>query len=104
MCVAVETLVKNYGKMGCWIALIVHILDAHLDRFKENMRAYSEDQDESFHHHILDFECRCQGSYDENMMGDFNWGMIHESNLMYYRKSQKTTHTLFYFLHCTVLA
>ncbi|XP_061412427.1 uncharacterized protein LOC133345546 isoform X2 [Lethenteron reissneri] len=38
----VETPVKNYSKMGCWMSLKVHILDAHLDKFKENMGAYSE--------------------------------------------------------------
>ncbi|XP_058881104.1 peroxisomal biogenesis factor 7 isoform X1 [Acipenser ruthenus] len=45
----VETLVKNYGTMGCRMSLKVHILDAHLDKFKENMGAYSEEQGERFH-------------------------------------------------------
>ena len=31
----VETLVKNYGTMGCRMSLKVHILDAHLDKFKD---------------------------------------------------------------------
>ena len=35
----VETLVKNYGTMGCRMSLKVHIIDAHLDKFKENMGA-----------------------------------------------------------------
>ena len=39
----VETLVKNYGKVGCRMSLKVHILDAHLDNFNENMGAYSEE-------------------------------------------------------------
>jgi len=38
----VETLVKYYSKMGCRMSLKVHILDAHLHSFKENMGAYSE--------------------------------------------------------------
>ena len=45
----VETLVKNYGTMGCKMSLKVHILDAHLDQFKENMGACSEEQGERFH-------------------------------------------------------
>ena len=35
--------------MGCRMSLKVHILDAHLDKFKENMGAYSEEQGERFH-------------------------------------------------------
>jgi hypothetical protein len=88
----VETLVKNYGKMGCRMSLKVHILDAHLDEFKENMRAYSEEQGERFYQDILNFERRYQGQYNENMMGDYIWGLIRESDLQYSRKSRRTTH------------
>jgi hypothetical protein len=41
---------------------------------------------------ILDFERRYQGQYDENMMGDYIWGLIRESDLQYSRKSRKLTH------------
>ncbi|XP_058862618.1 uncharacterized protein LOC131704953 [Acipenser ruthenus] len=88
----VETLVKNYGTMGCRMSLKVHILDAHLDKFKENMGAYSEEQGERFHQDILDFERRYQGQYNKNMMGDYIWGLIRESDLQYNRKSRKTNH------------
>ena len=60
-----------------------HILDAHLDKFKENMGAYSEEQGEHFHQDILDFERRYQGQYNENMMGDHIWGLLRESDLQY---------------------
>ncbi|XP_061422664.1 uncharacterized protein LOC133351454 [Lethenteron reissneri] len=88
----VETLVKNYGQMGCRMSLKVHILDAHLDKFKENMRAYSKEQGECFHQDRLDFERCYQGQYNENMMEDYIWGLIRESDLQYNRKSRKTTH------------
>ncbi|XP_058848577.1 uncharacterized protein LOC117424572 [Acipenser ruthenus] len=88
----VETLVKNYGTMGCRMSLKVHILDAYLHKFKENMGAYSEEQGERFHQDILDFERRYQGQYNENMMGDYIWGLIRESDLQYNCKSRKTTH------------
>jgi len=88
----VETLVKNYGKMGCKMSLKVHILDSHLDKFKENMGAYSEEQGERFHQDILDFERRYQGQYNESMMGDYIWGLIRESELQYKRQARKTTH------------
>ena len=44
----VETLVTKKGKMGCRIYLKVHILDAHLDKLKENMGKYSEEKEERF--------------------------------------------------------
>ena len=56
-------LVKSYGEMGCRMSLKVHMLDAYLDAFKENMGAYSEEQGERFHQDILDFERPYQGQY-----------------------------------------
>ena len=88
----VQTLIKNYAKMGCRMFLKVHIRDSHLDKFKENMGAYSEEQGERFHQDILDFERRYQGQYNENMMGDYIWGLLRESDLQYTRKSRKPTH------------
>ena len=88
----VENLVQNYGNMDCRMSLKVHILDAHLQVFKENMGAYSQEQGERFHQDILDFQRRYQGQYNENMMGDYIWGLIRESDLQYRRKSRKTTH------------
>lgn len=87
----VESLVENYGKMGCRMSLKLHILDAHLDKFKENMGAYSEEHGERFHQDIMEFERRYQGQYNENMMGDYIWGLIRESDSQYKRKCRKTT-------------
>ena len=56
----VTKLVKIYGEMGCRMSLKAHILDVHLDEFKENIRAYSEKQGKRFNADILDFECRYQ--------------------------------------------
>jgi hypothetical protein len=74
------------------MSLKVHILDAHHHKFKKNTGAYSEEQGGHFHQDILDFERRYQGQYDENMMGDYIWGLIRESDLQYNRKSRKPTH------------
>lgn len=65
----------------------VNILDAHLDKFKENMGVYSKEQGEHSTQDILDFECCYQGLYNGNMMGDYIWGRICESNLQYKHKS-----------------
>jgi hypothetical protein len=77
--------------MGCRRSLKVHILDAHLDKFK-NTGAYSEEQGGRFHQDMLDFECRYQGQYNENMMGDYVWGLIRGNDLQYSRKSRNPTH------------
>ena len=39
----------------------VHMLNAHLDEFKENLGAYSEEHGERFHQDIKDFKSRYQG-------------------------------------------
>jgi hypothetical protein len=73
------------------MSLKVHIFDAHLDKFK-NTGAHSEEQGGRFHENILDFERRYQAQHNENMMGDYIWGLIRESDLQYRRKSRKPTH------------
>ena len=92
----VADLVKNYGKMGCLMSLKVHILDSYLDDFHDNMGAYSKEQGERFHQDIMDFERRYQGVYNENMMGDYIWGLIRESDLHYSRKTRKPRHFKLY--------
>lgn len=73
--------------MGCRMSFKVQILDAHLDSFKANMSAYSEEQGERFHQDLQHFERRYQGTYNEHMMGDYIW-----RTRFYTRKSRKTTH------------
>ena len=85
-------LVKTCSEMGCRMFLKVYMLDAHLDQFEKNMSVYSEEHGESFHQDILDFECYYLGQYNESMMGDYIWELIHESYLQYCRKSRKPTH------------
>jgi hypothetical protein len=88
----VKTLVKDYRAMGCRMSLKVHMLDAHLDKFKDNMGAYSEEQGERFHQDIQEFERRYQGQYNENMMGDYIWNLIRDSDCTYNRQSKRPPH------------
>lgn len=67
----VETLVKNNSTRGFRISPKVHVFDAHLEKFKENMGAYLEEQGECFHQEILDSECSNQRQYNENLIGDY---------------------------------
>lgn len=75
----VQTMVKNYSKMGCRMSYKLHIMNAHLDHFKNHMGHYSEEQGERFHQDIMNFEKRYQGKpYDENMMGDYIWSLTRD--------------------------
>ena len=74
------------------MSLKLLILDAYLSKFKDNMGTYPEEQDEHFHQDILDFEHPYQGQYNENMVGDYIWGFLRESDLQCTRKSRKTTY------------
>ncbi|KAL4718672.1 hypothetical protein ACJJTC_008641 [Scirpophaga incertulas] len=56
--------------------LKIHMLHAHLDKFKDNLGAYSEVQEERFHQDVMNFEKCYQGQYNENMMGDYIWGLL----------------------------
>ncbi|CAK8683707.1 unnamed protein product [Clavelina lepadiformis] len=85
----VDELVDAYWKMGCRMSLKLHVLHAHLDEFKDNMGDYSEEQGEKFHQDIRSFEERYQGQYNENMMGDYIWNLLRESELTYRRQSRK---------------
>ena len=62
------------------------MLHAHLDQFKDKLGAYSEEQVEPFHQDLMDFEQRYQGQYNENMMGDYIWGLIRESPYKHKKK------------------
>ena len=75
-----QILKKHYAKMVCRMSFKVHILDAHLDKFKENMGADLELQGKRFYQDISDFESRYQVQYNESMMGDYIWGLLRESD------------------------
>ncbi|KAL0818421.1 hypothetical protein ABMA28_008887 [Loxostege sticticalis] len=84
----VSNMLDNFKVMGCRMSLKVHMLHAHLDQFKNNLGAYSEEQGERFHQDVMDFEQRYQGQYNENMMGDYIWSLIRESSYLHRRKTK----------------
>lgn len=49
---------KNVKAIGCRMSLKVPMLHTSLDKFKNNMGAYSEEQGKHFHQDIMDFERR----------------------------------------------
>ncbi|KAL4706484.1 hypothetical protein ACJJTC_015682 [Scirpophaga incertulas] len=87
----ITDMITNFSIIGCRMSLKMHMLHSHLDKFKNNMGAYSEEQGERFHQDIMEFERRYQGQYTESMMGDYIWGLIRETSTEHERKS-KTVH------------
>ena len=87
----VANLVSSLGNMGYRMSMKFHMLDAHLDEFKKTLGTYSEEHGERFHQDIKNFESRYQGQYKENMIGDYIWGLIRESDLEYRKKIRKTS-------------
>ena len=87
----VEKLVDAYEKMGCRISLKLHVLHSHINEFKDNMGDYLEEQGERFHQDVKSFEKHYKGQYNESMMGDYIWNLVHESELTYNRQSRKKT-------------
>ena len=85
----VEELVNVYEKMGCRMSLELHILHSHIDEFKDNLGDYSEEHGERFHQDVKSFEERYKGQYNENMISDYIWNLLRESNLTYNRQSRK---------------
>lgn len=67
----INDMILNFQNIGCRMSLKVHMLHAHLNNFKDNMGAYSEEQGERFHQDMMEFEKRYQGQYTESMMGDY---------------------------------
>ena len=72
------------------MSLKLHTIHSHLDFFKSNMGDYSEEHGERFHQYVMETEKRCQGQYNERMMGDYVWGLVQETQTLRRRKSGKS--------------
>lgn len=88
----ITDLITNCSAMGCNMSLKLHMLASHLDKFKSNLGAYYEEHGERFHQDIKNFERRFQGQYNENMMGDYVWNLVRDSNEDYSWKTRKNLH------------
>ncbi|XP_044586080.1 uncharacterized protein LOC123266115 [Cotesia glomerata] len=84
----IEKMLESFKVMSCRMSHKLHMLHSHLDEFKDNMGAYSEEQGERFHQDVMDFERRYQGQYNENMMGDYIWGLVRESSYEHKRNTK----------------
>lgn len=64
--------------------------------FPENLGSMSDEQGERFHQDLKTFEDRHQGYWDENMLGDYCWSILRETDQNTYKKKSKICH--FYFI------
>ena len=87
----VEELVDAQEKMGCRMSLKLRVLHSYIDEFKGNINDYSEEQGKRFHQDVKLFEECYKGQYNENMMGEYTWNLVRESDLTYNRQSCKKT-------------
>lgn len=84
----ISKLLTSYHNMGCRMSLKIHLLDAHLDFFPENLGDVSDEQGERFHQDIARIERMYQGRWDEAMMSDYCWSLQRDNlNYRYNRKS-----------------
>lgn len=84
----ISKLLTSYHNMGCRMSLKIHLLDAHLYFFPENLGDVSDEQGERFHQDIARIERMYQGRWDECMMSDYCWSLQRDNlNYRYNRKS-----------------
>ena len=88
----VENLVTAYHALGCRMSIKLHFLHSHLDFFRPNLGAVSEEHGERFHQDIQVMEKRYQGRWDEAMMGDYVWGLVRSDSSQHKRKSRSVLH------------
>lgn len=86
----VEELVTSFREMNCRMSPKLHYLHSHLDFFRPNLGAVSEEHGERFHQDINEMESRYQGRWDEAMMGDYIWNMVREDTSSHKRKRRSS--------------
>jgi hypothetical protein len=67
----VDTLLEDFKNLGCRMSIKVHFLHSHLDFFRDNLGAVSEEQGERFHQDIQMMEKRYEGKWNAAMLGDY---------------------------------
>lgn len=87
-----ENLIQTYQRQGCRMSLKLHFLHSHVDFFKANLGAVSEEHGERFHQDIQIMEKRYQGRWDSAMMGDYIWGLVRADAGQHKRKMRSSVH------------
>lgn len=86
----IRDLLSNYSKIGVNMSLKIHFLHSHLDFFPPNLGDVSDEHGERFHQELKSMEQRYQGLWNENMMGDYIWFLIRETNPDNHSRQKRT--------------
>jgi hypothetical protein len=87
-----EELLDSFRSLDCRMSLKVHYLHSHLDFFRPNLGAVSEEHGERFHQDIQLMEKRYQGRWNEAMMGDYVWNLVRHDSTTHKRQKRSTVH------------
>ncbi|KYN17742.1 hypothetical protein ALC57_09970, partial [Trachymyrmex cornetzi] len=88
----VHEFLSAYEKMDCNMSIKIHFLHSHLDFFPENLGQMSDEQGERFHQEIRTIEERFQGKSSINMLADYCWSLIRETNDEVYSRKRSSKH------------
>lgn len=93
----INQLLHAYKQLGCNMSLKIHFLHSHLNFFKENLGAVSDEHGERFHQEIASMEKRYQGKWTTAMLADYCWFLIRETPTSSYNRQAKRTKTSLFF-------
>ncbi|UYV67637.1 hypothetical protein LAZ67_5001415 [Cordylochernes scorpioides] len=86
----VQNMLKSYEAFGVNMSIKVHYLNSHLDKFPDNLGAYSDEQGERFHQDMKVMEERYQDVWDCHMIADYCWNLSRDlPEYTYKRKSKR---------------
>lgn len=68
------------------MSLKIHFLHSHLNFFPENLESVSDEHGERFHQDLKSFEDRYQGFWDKNMLADYCWSTLRDTDINQYKK------------------
>lgn len=83
----VKEMLDNFKALGCRMSPKIHFLHAHLDFFPKNLGAMSEEHGERFHQDLRLMEIRYMGKISANMLADYCWTLVRETNMRQNHKS-----------------
>ena len=75
-----QDLISSCRVMGCNMSLKFHFFHSHLDFLPENLGAFSDESDESFHQDNAQMEKMYSGKYGPNMLGNLLESYLADTN------------------------
>lgn len=74
------------------MSLKIHFLHSHLDFFPENLGSVSDEQD------LKIYEKRYRSFWDKNMLGEYCWSILRETDTNQYKRRSNLYHFCFFFI------